>query len=212
MSYLAHLWLYFLLVFSVILLPGMDMTYVLANALTGGRRVGFAAVAGIVTGAIFFMAGAVLGVSALLRLYPAAFKLLLLAGAGYIAWIGLNIFRHSSLLHLQPDAVIRSPAQAFRQGVVNNLLNANAYLFTLAAIPQFLRPEYGPLWMQGAVLWGLGALCQLAVYGSVALLAAKVRSRLEIDPGAASRVARVVGVMLMLVALCVAVGGWRDVG
>jgi threonine/homoserine/homoserine lactone efflux protein len=212
MSYFAHLWLYFLLVFSVILLPGMDMTYVLANALTGGRRVGLAAVAGIVTGAIFFMAGAVLGVSALLRLYPAAFKLLLLAGAAYIAWIGLNIFRRSSTLHLHPNAVIRSPAQAFRQGVVNNLLNANAYLFTLAAIPHFLRPEYGPVWVQGAVLWGLGALCQLAVYGSVALLAAKVRSRLETDPGATSRIAHVVGVMLILVAVCVAVGGWRNVG
>ncbi|HEY4127791.1 MAG TPA: LysE family translocator [Gammaproteobacteria bacterium] len=210
MAYLAHLWLYFLLVFGVILLPGMDMTYVLANALTGGRRVGFAALAGIVTGAIFFMAGVVLGVSALLRLYPTAFRFLLLAGAAYIAWIGFNIFRGSSALHLHPGAAIRSPAQAFRQGVVNNLLNANAYLFTLAAIPQFLRPDYGPLWMQGTVLWGIGALCQVIVYGSVALLAAKVRAKLATDPGAASRIARVVGVMLMLVAVCVAVGGWRS--
>jgi threonine/homoserine/homoserine lactone efflux protein len=60
------------------------------------------------------------------------------------------------------------------------------------------------------VLWCIGALCQLGVYGSVALLAAKVRTRLETDPGATLRIARVVGAMLMLVAVCVAVSGWRN--
>lgn len=210
MSYAAHLWIYCLLVFGVILLPGMDMAYVLASALTGGRRGGLAAVAGIMTGAIFHMAAAVLGISVLLRLYPAAFKTLLLLGAGYIAWIGVDILRRSSVLHLHPGSVVRPPALAFRQGMVNNLLNANAYLFTLAVLPQFLRPMYGPLWMQGAVLWGIGALCQLAVYGSVALLASRLRAYLEGDPVAGTRIARAVGAMLILVAVFAAVSAWRN--
>jgi len=201
MSHFSHLWLYFLLVFGVILLPGTDMTYVLASALTGGRRGGLAAVAGIVTGAIFHMCGAVLGISLLLKLYPAAFKALLLAGTAYIAWIGFNIIWKASSLRLHPGAAVRTSGAAFRQGVIANLLNANAYLFTLAVIPQFLRPEYGLLWLQGVVLWCIGALCQIAVYGSVALLAANVRKRLETDPGAAVRVSRIVGGMLMVVAV-----------
>src|SRR6185437_15333380 len=109
MSHSAHLWLYFLLVFSVILTPGMDMAYVLASALTGGRRSGFAATAGIVTAAVLHMAAAVLGVSVLLRLYPAAFKVMLLAGAAYLAWIGVGIFRHASVLRIDPAAATRSP-------------------------------------------------------------------------------------------------------
>lgn len=211
MTHTAHLWLYFILVFGVILLPGMDMAYVLASGLTGGRRGGLAAVAGIVSGAVFHMAAAVLGVSVLLKLYPAAFQALLLAGAFYLAWIGYSILRRASAARLHPDNVVRSPKAAFRQGMVNNLLNANAYVFTLAVIPQFLRPEYGPLWLQGTVLWTLGAVCQVVVYGSVALLAAKMRSWLERDPAAGARVARVVGVMLILMAVLTAVNGWRGV-
>jgi threonine/homoserine/homoserine lactone efflux protein len=205
MSHFSHLWLYFLLVFSVILLPGTDMTYVLASALTGGRRGGLAAVAGIVSGAVFHMCAAVLGISLLLKLYPVAFKALLLTGTAYIAWVGFNIIRKASALHLSPGTAVRTPGAAYRQGVIANLLNANAYLFTLAVIPQFLRPEYGPLWLQGAVLWCIGALCQITVYGSVALLAADVSKRLDADPAAAVRVARIVGGMLMMVAIFAAV-------
>jgi threonine/homoserine/homoserine lactone efflux protein len=210
MTHTAHLWLYFLLVFGVILTPGMDMAYVLASALTGGRRSGFAAIAGIVTAAVLHMAAAVLGISVLLRFYPSAFKLMLLAGAAYLAWIGVGIFRRASLVRIDPAAAVRSPLTAYRQGMLTNLLNPNAYLFTLAVIPQFLRPEYGPLWLQGTVLWSIGTLCELGIYGAVTLLAAKLRMLLEQDPTAAMRISRVVGVMLMLTAGVAAVSGWRS--
>ncbi|HEY1773122.1 MAG TPA: LysE family translocator [Gammaproteobacteria bacterium] len=210
MTHTPHLWLYFLLVFSVILTPGMDMAYVLASALTGGRKGGFAAIAGILTAAVLHMASAVLGISVLLHLYPSAFKLMLLAGAAYIAWIGLGIIRRASVLRIDPSAAVRPPLIAYRQGMLTNLLNPNAYLFTLAVIPQFLQPDYGPLWLQGAVLWGIGSFCEVGVYGAVTLLAAKLRARLEDDPAAGARIGRVVGTMLMLVAVFAAVGGWRN--
>lgn len=210
MTHAANLWLYFILVFSVILTPGMDMAYVLASALTGGRKSGFAAVAGIVTAAALHMAAAVLGISVLLRLYPSAFKFMLLAGAFYIAWIGLSIIRRASILSVDPHAAARPPLMAYRQGMLTNLLNPNAYLFTLAVIPQFLRPAYGPLWLQGAVLWSIGTASEAGVYGAVTLLAAKLRALLERDAAAAVRVSRVVGVMLMLAGAVAAVSGWRD--
>src|SRR6202012_907158 len=40
MSYTENLWLFLLLLFGIIIVPGMDMMFVLANALTGGRRTG----------------------------------------------------------------------------------------------------------------------------------------------------------------------------
>lgn len=210
MSHTGHLWLYFILVFSVILTPGMDMAYVLASALTGGRKSGFAAIAGIITAASLHMAAAVLGFAVLLKLYPAAFKLMLLAGAAYLGWIGISIIRRASVVRINPAAAARSPLTAYRQGMLTNLLNPNAYLFTLAVIPQFLRPEYGPLWLQGTVLWSIGAACEIGVYGVVTLLAAKVRALLERDPAAEVRINRAVGVMLMLAAAAAAVSGWHS--
>ncbi|HSN16863.1 MAG TPA: LysE family translocator [Gammaproteobacteria bacterium] len=212
MAHTADLWLYFLLVGGVILLPGTDMTYVLASALTGGRRGGFAATFGIITGAVFHMGAAVLGLGMLLKLYPIAFKLLLLAGTAFIAWIGINIFRKAVVLRVHPDMPVRKPMAAYLQGAIANLLNPAAYLFTLAVIPQFMRPDYGPLWFQGMVLWCIGSCCELAVYGTVTLLAAQIRRRLERDAVAMVRVSRVVGLLLLSVAMLSAARTLRGLG
>ena len=38
MGYAENLWLFFLLLFGIIIVPGMDMLFVLANSLTGGSN------------------------------------------------------------------------------------------------------------------------------------------------------------------------------
>lgn len=41
MTYTANLWLFLTLLFGIIIVPGMDMLFVLANALTGGEGLGW---------------------------------------------------------------------------------------------------------------------------------------------------------------------------
>ena len=41
MTYTANLWLFLTLLFGIIIIPDMDMMFVLANALMGGRRAGW---------------------------------------------------------------------------------------------------------------------------------------------------------------------------
>ena len=43
MTYAENLWLFFLLLFGIIIVPGMDMLFVLTNALTRGRPAGLSA-------------------------------------------------------------------------------------------------------------------------------------------------------------------------
>src|SRR5580658_5141390 len=50
MTYAENLWLFFILLFGIIIVPGMDMLFVLTNALTRGRPAGLSATAGIMTG------------------------------------------------------------------------------------------------------------------------------------------------------------------
>ena len=51
MSHAADLLLFAALVFGIVVLPGLDMAFVMGSSLTAGRRHGLAAVAGVVTGA-----------------------------------------------------------------------------------------------------------------------------------------------------------------
>ncbi|MGB8314279.1 MAG: LysE family translocator, partial [Aestuariivirga sp.] len=50
MTYTENLWLYLVLLFGIIIVPGMDSLFVMANSLTGGKRLGMAAVFGIMLG------------------------------------------------------------------------------------------------------------------------------------------------------------------
>ncbi|MGE5625216.1 MAG: LysE family translocator [Bacillota bacterium] len=211
MTHYSQLWLFFLLVFGVVLLPGMDMAYILGSALTGGRRAGLMALAGVMTGAVVHVVAGVLGISVLLKVYPAAFKFMLLAGALYIAWIGWSILKSAAVFKPGGKLAVRPPWTTFRQGMLSCLMNPKAYLFMLAVFPQFLRPEYGVLWIQGAVMWVIIAVNQAGVYGGIALAADGVRRWLLQEPESAVVVCRVVGAMLIGAATFTAVEGWRGV-
>ena len=88
MSYAENLWLFFILLFGIIIVPGMDMLFVLANALTGGGNRGLAATGGIMTGGMVHTLNGAVGVGLLMHFVPILYNPLLIAGAVYMAYIG----------------------------------------------------------------------------------------------------------------------------
>jgi threonine/homoserine/homoserine lactone efflux protein len=202
----ATLWLYFILVLGIIALPGLDMAYVLANALTGGRSAGLAAVAGIVAGGVCHIAMGALGVAAIVRLWPALFNLLLVAGAAYIGWIGWNRARAgATTLKVRLDAPARPAASVFLKGMLTCLLNPKAYVFMLAVFPQFLKPAQGAIWAQASALGLITAATQAGVYGGVAMLAQRAGASL----GASGLATRAVGLLLLGTGVLTVVQGWQ---
>lgn len=194
---MEHLWLFALFVFGIVLVPGMDMAFVLSSALVGGTRAGLAAVAGILLGGLAHVAMGMAGVGLLLKLFPAAFNAVLVAGALYIAWIGLSLWRAPATLgEVRLDAR-RSDAGTFLRGLATCLLNPKAYVFMVAVFPQFVRPGAAPLAAQAAAMAAIVALSQLAVYGAVAAGAAGLRATLARDARLQARTARAVALLLM---------------
>lgn len=211
MEQTAHLSLFFVMVLGIVVLPGLDMAFVMASALVGGRRSGLAATAGIIAGGFCHVALGALGIMAVLEIFPAAFNLVLLAGAAYVAYIGWSLLRSQGLGSPEQEPIARSQAATFRLGMVTNLLNPKAYLFMLAVFPQFIKKEYGPLWSQAIVLGLIIAACQAAIYGGMALGGDRVKAWLSTRPGAELNLARGVGAVLMLVSLVTAAEGWRGI-
>jgi threonine/homoserine/homoserine lactone efflux protein len=205
----SHLWLFGLMVLGIIALPGMDMAYVVASAITGGRRQGMAAVAGIVSGGVVHVLMATLGLGVLLALYPAAFNTLLVAGSLYIAWIGWSLWRTAAALGELGTVPRVTGAQAFRRGVMSCLINPKAYVFMVAIFPQFVRTEYGPLGTQAAVMGLIIALTQVGIYGTFAWGAGSLQRWLRCHPQRQVAIGRAVGLLLMLAALWTLWHGWR---
>ena len=201
MGYTEALWIYLILLFGIIVVPGMDMFFVIANALTGGRRSGMAAVSGIMLGgAVHTLFGAI-AVGVLTQLPTLMFQALILVGAAYMGWIGWTLLRSSITVDGIGRASTRSDWVAFRQGTITCLLNPKAYLFVLAVFPQFMRPEYGPIWSQALVMGIMTVVMQFLVYGALALAAGKGRDALVGNPQVTIWIGRGAGALFVAAAL-----------
>lgn len=196
----SNLWLYFLVVSGVIILPGMDMAFVLGSSMTGGRRAGLAAVAGIVTGGVCHMIIGATGISVVLKLIPAAFNTMLLLGALYIAWIGWSMIRINSLTAPSLANGAKTTTQSFFRAMATCLLNPKAYVFMLAIFPQFVDAGHGSIWTQALVLGMITAATQAAIYGGLALTAARAQTALASRPELNAWMAKCVGLLLIAAA------------
>src|ERR1700752_3324217 len=72
-------------------IPGPGNLALITSTGKGGVRGGFAATLGVIAGDQVLMWAAVAGVAALLLGYPAAFRAVQWAGAGYLAWLGFKM-------------------------------------------------------------------------------------------------------------------------
>lgn len=129
---------------ALIVTPGPAVLYIVARAVSQGRRAGLASVLGVSVGALVHAVGAAAGLSAVLAASAIAFSVVQYLGAAYLIYLGLR-----KLLVAPPstaDAAL-PPATAcrvFRDGVVIGVLNPKTALFFLAFLPQFVSKEYGP--------------------------------------------------------------------
>lgn len=204
----AQLGLFFVVVFGVIALPGLDMAFVLASTLRGGQGAGLAAVGGIMLGGAAHVVLGVLGVAAILAVWPPLFNAVLLLGALYIGWIGWSLLRTREAVTLPATGRAPGGRPVFLQGMLTCLLNPKAYVFMLAIFPQFLHPERGGLWTQAAALGLITAFTQAAVYGTVAFAASRAQRWLAGNPRAGLAAARAVGAVLLGAAAMTVLQGW----
>jgi threonine/homoserine/homoserine lactone efflux protein len=132
--------LFALTVFVLNATPGVDMAFTLVATLRGGVRGGLAATLGVCAGCLVHVFAAAFGMAALMAASATAFALVKWAGAAYLLWLAIGMFRAAG----RPVAAAPSPpaapgtARLLRQGFVTNVLNPKVALFFLALLPQFI--------------------------------------------------------------------------
>ena len=184
------------------LMPGPDMLVVLRTALTAGARAGAWAAAGSAVGNLIWGTLTMLGATALLTASTSAFTALKLAGAVYLAWLGVQALRAARrgelLANETEDGAGRGGrARAFRSGLVSDLANVKVGLFWTALVPQFLPPDGGAL-LPAAMVATMSAVV-FAGLGGYALLAARLRTALQ-RPGVSRATNATMGALLVALA------------
>jgi threonine/homoserine/homoserine lactone efflux protein len=120
------------------IVPGADMTFIIASAARGGRRDGITAALGVGAGTLVHITAAVLGLSAILASSEAAFTVIKWIGAAYLLYIAVSLLVSGKSAETQAVAGPRSGWTLFRAAVLVNLLNPKVALFFLAFLPQFV--------------------------------------------------------------------------
>ena len=157
--------------------PGASMALVSAVAVADGRRAAAITTLGIATGIIVHSAASGLGLSVLLATSPEAFTLMKIAGAIYLAYLGIR-----TLLRVgRPRATAREGRLGrdfYTRGVLTNLLNPQVAVFYLTFLPQFIHPSE-PVLAKSLLFGGSHACIAItwfAVYAyGVTTLASRVR-------------------------------------
>ena len=161
----------------VAVIPGPMVTLVVANSLTHGSRAGLLNVAGAQAAMALMMAVLVAGLAAMVETLGWWFDGLRLAGAAYLVWIGVRMFRSSGAF--ATGLTMPEPRGGFfLQGFVVMLSNPKVLLFFGAFIPQFVNAQNDPA--QQIVLLGATAMVVATLSdGLYALLGARAGALLS---------------------------------
>jgi len=133
---------------AIVISPGPDTVLILRYALTGGRGIGLAAVSGVQLGLLVHTALAVAGISLVIASSPVLFKAVAMAGAAYLAWLGVQSLRGAGGLEVEAGATAAGAGQAIREAALCNILNPKVILWFLALLPNFVDATRGDVTAQ----------------------------------------------------------------
>lgn len=174
-----ELWLAFVVASTALLaVPGPTVMLVVSYALNRGRSSGWATVPGVTLGDFTAMTVSLAGAGALLAASSELFQVMKLAGAAYLIWLGVRMWRSDP----DPLAAVVAPRRGgrlsmFLNAYVVTALNPKGIIFFVAFVPQFVDPTRS-LWTQFAILEATFLTLAAANVVVWAILAGEFRNRI----------------------------------
>lgn len=170
----SHFGLFLFATLLMSLSPGPNVFLLVSLGLRDGASAVLRASGGIAVASAVFLLVSAFGLAAVIMASAGLFKALRLAGAAYLAWLGLRMLwgaRRAAVADILPGAAVARP---FLQGLVTHLANPKAVLYWSALMPQFLDARR-PLAAQVAVLGSSGIVLDVIVLCAYGLAAAAAR-------------------------------------
>ncbi len=166
----------------MVVTPGPANLFAIAVGARLGRRAVLAAVLGMNLATVVWLVAAGLGLSALARATPGLFRAMALAGGAYLAWLAwlgarslIGAWRGDAREAHAARAVGR---RAFRDGLMVQLSNPKALLYTTVVLPPFLDLSH-PVPPQVAVFGATGVVLDVVVMTAYGFSGAAIARRMN---------------------------------
>ena len=184
---------------ALVVSPGPDTLLIVRYTLTSGRQVGFATVAGVQLGLMVHTLLAVLGISLIIASSPPLFKAVAVAGAAYLAWLGIQGLRGGGKLGMNGETPPVGMARACRDAILCNVLNPKVILLFLALFPNFVDTRRDDVTAQLVTLAVTLIIVNVVWQAPIAWAADAIR-RWLLQPRVIKGIDRITGAILLILA------------
>ncbi|HEX5294184.1 MAG TPA: LysE family translocator [Streptosporangiaceae bacterium] len=208
----GHLAGFALVSLALIVVPGPNVLFVVSRSLMLGRGAGVATAAGGQIGASLQVAAVAFGIGELVERSAAVFTVIKLAGAAYLAYLGVQAFRHRHSLSAALDARVqrKNVTVIVRDGIVVGVSNPKVIVFFVAVLPQFVDRSAGHVSLQMLLLGAVWSAIALVCDSSWALAAGSARAWLARTPRRLAAVGGAGGLAMIGIGVGLAFTGRKD--
>ena len=159
----------------LLVIPGPTILLVISYALGQGWRTALPMAAGVALGDFTAMTLSMLGVGALLATSATIFTALKWAGAAYLIYLGVKLFRAGGGLDAEPRRDASSALKMLGHAWLVTALNPKSITFFVAFLPQFLDPR-ADFWTQMLIFEATFITLAFANAFGYALIASRART------------------------------------
>ena len=159
---------------ALIVIPGPNVTLIIANSLSYGSRHAFTTIAGTTLAQITQLTLTVAGMTTVIAAVAGWFDVLRWLGVAYLLWLGIRTWRGKPAVAAEIASAPPRLRRLFWQGYCVSLTNPKTLLFYAAFLPQFVDPSMPP--MRQLVLLSLTIFAIALTFDSLyCLLAGRIR-------------------------------------
>ena len=148
----------------IIIIPGPGVTFVIARAMTIGRKGAVLTVFGHAAGVTLQILAVAFGLGALVASSAVAFNIMKFVGAGFLVYLGIrSILTRKQPIDLSMDGAVKTK-KVLSDSFIVGITNAKTIVFFAATMPQFVSPGSNisiQMLLLGAIFLVIGTLSDL---------------------------------------------------
>jgi threonine/homoserine/homoserine lactone efflux protein len=210
----SHVLAFAAVVTVLIAIPGPSVLFTISRALTVGRRAALLTVVGNELGLCVQVVAVAFGVGAVVQRSAQVITVIKLAGAVYLAFLGVQAIRHrrSMAEALAARVTPVRPLRAIRDGFVVGVANPKTIVFFVAGLPEFTTtaPGHLPVPAQMLILGALFPVIALVLDTAWAAIAGTARLWLVGSPRRLALIGGAGGLVMIGLGVSIAATGRKD--
>jgi threonine/homoserine/homoserine lactone efflux protein len=196
----------------LIIVPGPNVLFIISRSLMLGRAAGVGTALGGQLGAYVQVVAVAYGIGALVARSMTVFTVIKLAGAAYLAYLGIQAVRHRRELTEALGAAVepRSVSRILRDGFAVGVSNPKLIVFFTAVLPQFVDRSAGHVPAQMLVLGAIFVGIAVVSDGIWALTAGTARAWIARSPRRLELIGGAGGLAMIGIGASLALSGRKD--